>query len=168
MPIGPSSPRGAQRLRRPPKRVVFAEGEEEQVIRAAASFVHQGLGSALLVGREDRVRDTAKGAGIELGDGIEIINARLSKRNAVYAAYLYERLQRKGFLQRDCQRLVNQDRNHFAACMVALNDADAMVTGVTRNFSAALADVTHCIDPKPGHRVMGVSLVLTRGRHVLV
>ena len=156
------------RLRRSPKRVVFAEGEEEQVIRAAASFVHQGYGSALLVGREERVRDTAKAAGIELGDSIEIINARLSKRNAVYASYLYERLQRKGFLQRDCQRLVNQDRNHFAACMVALNDADAMVTGVTRNFSAALADVTHCIDPKPGHRVMGVSLVLARGRNVLV
>src|SRR5690242_16407675 len=157
-----------ERLRRQPKRVVFAEGEEEQVIRAAASFVHQGLGSALLVGREDRVRETARGAGIELGDGIEIINARLSKRNAVYAAYLYERLQRKGFLQRDCQRLVNQDRNHFAACMVALNDADAMVTGVTRNFSGVLADVEHCIDPKPGHRVMGVSLVIARGRTVLV
>jgi malate dehydrogenase (oxaloacetate-decarboxylating)(NADP+) len=156
------------RLRRSPKRVVFAEGEEEQVIRAAASFVHQGYGSALLVGREERVRETAKAAGIELGDSIEIINARLSKRNAAYASYLYERLQRKGFLQRDCQRLVNQDRNHFAACMVALNDADAMVTGVTRNFSAALADVTHCIDPKPGHRVMGVSLVIARGRTVLV
>jgi malate dehydrogenase (oxaloacetate-decarboxylating)(NADP+) len=157
-----------ERLRRSPKRVVFAEGEEEQVIRAAASFVHQGLGSAMLVGREDRVRDTAKTAGIELGDGIEIINARLSTRNAVYAAYLYERLQRKGFLQRDCQRLVNQDRNHFAACMVANNDADAMVTGVTRNFSGVLADVSHCIDPKPGHRVMGVSLVIARGRTVLV
>src|SRR5690348_13822462 len=156
------------RVRRSPKRVVFAEGEEEQVIRAAASFVNQGLGTALLVGREDRVQTAARGAGIELGDGIEIINARLSKRNAVYAAYLYERLQRKGFLQRDCQRLVNQDRNHFAACMVALNDADAMVTGVTRNFSGVLADVTHCIDPKPGHRVMGVSLVLARGRTVLV
>ena len=157
-----------ERLRRQPKRVVFAEGEEEQVIRAAASFVHQGYGTALLVGREERVRETAKIAGIELGHGIEIINARLSKRNAVYAAYLYERLQRKGFLQRDCQRLVNQDRNHFAACMVSLNDADAMVTGVTRTFSAALADVTHCIDPKPGHRVMGVSLVIARGRTVLV
>jgi malate dehydrogenase (oxaloacetate-decarboxylating)(NADP+) len=157
-----------ERLRRSPKRVVFAEGEEEQVIRAAVSFVHQGLGSALLVGREERVRDTAKTAGIELGEGIEVINARLSRRNAVYAAYLYERLQRMGFLQRDCQRLVNQDRNHFAACMVANNDADAMVTGVTRNFSGVLADVTHCIDPKPGHRVMGVSLVIARGRTVLV
>jgi malate dehydrogenase (oxaloacetate-decarboxylating)(NADP+) len=156
------------RLRRQPKRVVFAEGEEEQVIRAAASFVHQGLGTALLVGREDRVRQSADENGIELGEGIEIVNARLSTRNASYINYLYERLQRRGYLVRDCQRLVNQDRNHFAACMVALGDADAMVTGVTRNFSVALEDVRHVIDPKPGHRVIGVSVVVARGRTVLV
>jgi len=156
------------RLRRQPKRVVFAEGEEEQVIRAAASFVQQGLGTAQLVGREDRVRATADELGVELGGGIEIFNAALSKRNAIYAAYLYERLQRKGYLIRDCQRLVNTDRNHFASCMVALGDADAMVTGVTRNFSVALEDVRRVIDPKPGHRVMGVSLVLARGRAVVV
>jgi malate dehydrogenase (oxaloacetate-decarboxylating)(NADP+) len=157
-----------ERLRRQPKRVVFAEGEEDQVIRAAASFVHQGLGTAQLVGREERVRATAANMGIELGGGIEIINARLSRRNADYAVYLYERLQRQGYLFRDCQRMINQDRNHFAASMVALGDADAMVTGVTRNFSVALADVLHCIDAKPGHRVIGISLVLARGRPVLV
>src|SRR5207249_8826210 len=110
----------------------------------------------------------AKNAGLEIGEGIEIVNARLSHRNAAYAQYLYERLQRRGFLFRDCQRLINQDRNHFAASMVALGDADAMVTGVTRHFSVALADVRHCIDVKPGHRVMGVSLVLARGRTVVV
>jgi malate dehydrogenase (oxaloacetate-decarboxylating)(NADP+) len=157
-----------ERLRRSPKRVVFAEGEEEQVIRAAATFVQEGLGTALLVGREDRVRQTAEGLGIALGRGIEIVNAALSSRNAQYAAYLYERLQRQGFLFRDCQRLVNQDRNHFAACMVALDDADAMVTGVTRNYSVALEDVRRVIDPKPGHRVIGISLVLSRGQPVLV
>ena len=158
-----------ERLKRSPKRVVFAEGEEEQVIRAAASFVDEGLGTALLVGREDRVRQSAKNLGIELGGNIEIVNARLSQRNADYAMYLYERMQRKGFLFRDCQRLVNQDRNHFAASMVALGDADAMVTGVTRNFSVALEDIRRCIDPKPGHRVIGVSLVLApRGRTVIV
>src|SRR6202049_3353506 len=157
-----------ERLRRQPKRVVFAEGEEEQVIRAAAQFVQQGLGTAQLVGREERVRETAKHVGIELSEGIEIFNARLSRRNSAYAAFLYERLQRQGYLFRDCQRLINQDRNHFAAAMVALGDADAMVTGVTRNFSVALEDVRRCIDVKPGHRVMGVSLGLARGRTVLV
>ena len=167
-PIAGVLARVFERLRRRPRRVVFAEGEEEQVIRAAASFVHQGLGSALLCGRENRVRETAKALGVELGGGIEIVNAALSQRNAAYAAYLYERLQRQGFLQRDCQRLVNQDRNHFASCMVALGDADAMVTGVTRQFSVALEDVRRCIDPMPGHRVMGASLVIARGRAVLV
>src|SRR5437764_433206 len=157
-----------ERLRRSPKRVVFAEGEEEQVIRAAAAFVEQDLGTALLVGREERVRETASNAGIALEDGIAIVNARLSQRNPEYAAYLYERLQRRGYLIRDCQRMVNQDRNTFAACMVAMNDADAMVTGVTRNFSVALEEVRRVIDPKPGHRVIGVSLVLARGRTVLV
>jgi malate dehydrogenase (oxaloacetate-decarboxylating)(NADP+) len=157
-----------ERLKRAPKRVVFAEGEEEQVIRAAASFVEQGLGTALLVGREDRVRATAANAGIELEEGLSIVNARLSRRNAEYAAHLYERLQRHGYLIRDCQRMVNQDRNTFAACMVAMNDADSMVTGVTRNFSVALEEVRRVIDPKPGHRVIGVSLVLARGRTVLV
>jgi malate dehydrogenase (oxaloacetate-decarboxylating)(NADP+) len=156
------------RLRRSPKRVVFAEGEEEQVIRAAASFVHQGLGTALLVGREDPIRQSAEGLGIELGENIQIINAALSTRNSSYAAYLYERMQRKGYLIRDCQRMVNQDRNTFASCMVALDDADAMVTGVTRNYSVALEDVRRVIDPKPGHRVIGLSLVLSRGRTVLV
>jgi malate dehydrogenase (oxaloacetate-decarboxylating)(NADP+) len=167
-PIAGVLQRVFQNVRRQPRRVVFAEGEEEQVIRAAASFVQQGLGSALLVGREPRVRETAHAAGVELGQGIEVINAALSSRNAAYAAYLYERLQRQGYLQRDCQRLINTDRNHFASCMVALGDADAMVTGVTRNFSVALDDILRCIVPKPGHRVMGVSLVLARGRTVLV
>ncbi|MGA0596224.1 NADP-dependent malic enzyme [Enterovirga sp. CN4-39] len=158
-----------ERVRKYPKRVVFAEGEEEQVIRAALSFASQGLGTAILVGREERVRAAAEQAGVEIdGRLVEIHNARLSHRNAAYAQYLYERLQRKGYLLRDCQRLINQDRNHFAAAMVALGDADAMVTGVTRNFSVALEDVRRVIDDKPGHRVIGVSLCLTRGGTVLV
>ncbi|CAH1652140.1 NADP-dependent malic enzyme [Hyphomicrobiales bacterium] len=169
-PVAGTLNRVFERVRRSPKRVVFAEGEEEQVIRAAASFVNQGLGTAILVGREDRVRETASLAGIDLSgrNGIEIHNARLSHRNAVYAQFLYERLQREGYLFRDCQRLVNQDRNHFGAAMVAMGDADAMVTGVTRNYSIALEDVRRVIDVKPGHRVIGVSIALARGRTVLV
>jgi malate dehydrogenase (oxaloacetate-decarboxylating)(NADP+) len=92
----------------------------------------------------------------------------VSNRTAVYAAYLYERLQRKGYLQRDCQRFVNNDRIHFAACMVALGDADATVAGVTRSFSNVVGDVLHCIDAKPGHCVMGISLLLARGRTIVV
>jgi malate dehydrogenase (oxaloacetate-decarboxylating)(NADP+) len=156
------------KLRRDPKRVVFAEGEEEQVIRAAVSFVNQGLGTAILVGREDRVAETAAALGVELKDGIEVMNARLSTRNAYYTDYLYDRLQRQGYLQRDAQRLVNQDRNHFAACMLALGDADAMVSGTTRSYATVLDDVLRVIDAKPGRRVIGVSMALTRGRTVIV
>ncbi len=169
-PVAGALQRIFDRVRRFPKRVVFAEGEEEQVIRAAMSFVNQGLGTALLVGREDRIKASAEAAGVDLGEhrGIEIHNARLSSRNAIYAQFLYERLQRRGFLLRDCQRLINQDRNHFGAAMIANGDADAMVTGVTRNFSIALGEIRRVIDPRPGHRLMGASLVLSRGRVVLV
>ncbi len=156
------------KVRQAPKRVVFAEGEEIQVIRAAMSFVSQGLGTAVLIGREDEIRATAEAAGIDLKHGIEIENARASTKNAAYAEYLYARLQRKGHLLRDCQRLVNNDRNYWGAIMVAKGDADAMVTGVTRNYSVALDTVRQVVDTKPGHRVIGVSLVLARGRTVLV
>ncbi|WP_420960271.1 NADP-dependent malic enzyme [Brucella sp. IR073] len=157
------------RVRRQPKRIVFAEGEEEQVMRAAVSYANQRLGTAILLGREDRIRATAEAAGVDLAKaGIEIINARLSSRNTVYADYLYERLQRKGYLFRDCHRIINNDRNHFAACMVALGDADGMVTGVTRNYATGLEDVRRVIDAKPGHKVIGVSIALCRGRTVFV
>ncbi len=168
-PVAGALQRVYDTVRRKPKRVVFAEGEEEQVIRAALSFVNQGLGTAILVGREERVKAAAEAAGADLSDkAIEVHNAALSNRNAIYAQFLYEHLQRQGFLLRDCQRLINQDRNHFAAAMIANGDADALVTGVTRNFSVALAEVRRVVDAKPGHRVMGVSLVLARGRTVLV
>ena len=168
-PLASTLQRLYEKVRRHPRRMVFAEGEEEQVMRAAVAYVNQGLGKAFLLGREEPVRETARAAGIDLDrDGIELINARLSSRVEAYTDYLYARLQRKGYLHRDCLRLINNDRNHFAACMVALGDADAMVTGTTRNYSTALEDVRRCIDVKPGHRMIGVSLALCRGRTVLV
>ncbi len=168
-PIASTLQRIYQRVRRQPKRIVFAEAEEVQVMRAALSYANQQLGTAILLGREEEIKATAEKAGIDLNrPGIEIINARRSRRKDVYTDYLYARLQRRGYLQRDCQRLINTDRNHFAACMVALGDADGMVTGTTRNYSTVLEDVRRCIDTKPGHRVIGVSIALTRGRTVLV
>ena len=168
-PIASTLQRIYDRVRRQPKRIVFAEGEEEQVMRAAVSYVNQRLGTAILLGRDDVIKENARNAGIDLDKpGLEIINARLSRRNAIYADFLYERMQRQGYLFRDCQRLINNDRNHFAACMVALGDADGIVTGVTRNYSTALEDVRRVIDAKPGHCVIGVSIVLARGRTVIV
>jgi len=168
-PIASTLQRIYDRVRRQPKRIVFAEGEETQVMRAAVAYVNQRLGTAILLGRDDVIKENARAAGVDLNKpGLEIINARLSRKNAIYTDYLYERMQRQGFLFRDCQRLINNDRNHFAACMVALGDADGIVTGVTRNYSTALDDVRRVIDERPGHRVIGVSIVLARGRTVLV
>jgi malate dehydrogenase (oxaloacetate-decarboxylating)(NADP+) len=168
-PIASTLQRIYDRVRRQPKRIVFAEGEEEQVMRAAVAYVNQKLGTAILVGRDEVIKENARNAGVDLNkSGIEIINARLSRRNTVYADHLYERMQRKGFLFRDCQRLINNDRNHFAACMLALGDADGVVTGVTRNYSTVLDDIRRVIDAKPGHCVIGASIVLSRGRTVIV
>ena len=151
-----------ERVRANPKRVVFAEGEEEKVIRAAIAFHNAGYGTPVLIGREDRILATVGALGVPLPEGIEIRNARLSDSNRRYAEYLYAKRQRDGFLFRDCQRLVNQDRNVFAACMVALGDADAMVTGVTRSYSVALEGVRTAIDPAPGSLLFGLTLLIAR------
>jgi malate dehydrogenase (oxaloacetate-decarboxylating)(NADP+) len=155
-------------VRRKPKRMVFAEGEEDRMIRAANSYAAAGLGTAILIGREEVINTTLKSSGIELNENVEVLNARLSDRNVDYANYLYGRLQRDGMLYRDCQRLANQDRNVFAACMVALGDADAMVTGLTRNYSQALDNVRRAMDVRAGHRPIGVSMALVRGRTVFI
>jgi malate dehydrogenase (oxaloacetate-decarboxylating)(NADP+) len=156
-------------VRADPRRVVFAEGEEEKIVRAAVAFQRAGYGTPVLIGREDRVRATMDRLGLGDAAGIEIHNARLSHRNAAYAAFLHARLQRKGFLARDCQRMVNQDRNVFAACMVATGDADAMLTGVTRSASVCLEDIGHVIDPAPGQIAFGLTLMIgERGTTILM
>ncbi len=156
-------------VRQAPKQIVFAEGEEEQVMRAAVSYVHQKLGQVILVGREEQVRETAAVAGIDLErEGISIMNAKLSCRTDAYANYLYKKMQRQGWLLRDCHRRINNDRNYFAACMVALGDADAMVTGVTRNYETALVDIRRAIDEKPKERLIGISMAICRGRTVFI
>jgi len=156
------------RVQRDPKRVVFAEGEEEKSIRAAVAYLHADYGTPVLVGREERIRETMKTIGLPEEDGIEIHNARLSDDNARYTEFLYERLQRRGFLKRDCHRMVNQDRNTFAACMLANGDVDGMVTGLTRSWTATFEDVTRVVPPRPNCRMMGLSIMLARGRTVFI
>mgnify|MGYP000430441030 FL=1 len=154
-------------VRRDQKRIVFAEGEEPQVVRAAWTFKQQGLGVPVLIGREAQVARTMQQMGVPEG-ALEIINARLSDRNADYTDYLYERLQRRGYLKRDAQRLVNNDRNVFGACMLAHDDADGMVTGVTRNYDVCLTDVRLSLDPLPGADVIGMSMVINRGKTIFI
>ena len=156
-------------LKGPKKRIVFAEGEEPSVIRAAYAFEASGLGHALLVGREDLVRENMVIAGLDPSDTkLEIINARLSDRNPEFVDFLYARLARQGYLKRDVQRLINQDRNSFAASMVALGHADGMVTGVTRSYDQVLEEVLRVIDPSPDGRIMGMSILLAKAHTLFI
>jgi malate dehydrogenase (oxaloacetate-decarboxylating)(NADP+) len=153
----------------PKKRIVFAEGEEPTVIRAAYGFQSSGLGDAVLVGREDLVHSNMRLVGLDPDEvKLEVVNARLSHSNEAFVERLYGRLQREGLLRRDVQRLINQDRNAFAASMVALGQADGMVTGVTRAFDQVLHEVLQVIDPEPAGRVMGMSVLLAKGRTLFI
>ena len=122
----------------------------------------------MLIGRSARIKETIDSVGITGAENLEIHNAKLSDNNQKYMDFLYNRLQRSGYLQRDCQRMVNQDRNVFAACMVATGDADAMVTGLTRSFGVSLEEITRVIDAKPNERIMALTQVITRGRTLFI
>jgi malate dehydrogenase (oxaloacetate-decarboxylating)(NADP+) len=151
-----------------PKTIVFAEGEEPAVIRAAQSFQQRGLGKAILIGREKPIYDNMKLLGIEKPESFTVLNARLFDRNAEFTEYLYGRLQRKGFLRRDAQRLVNNDRNVFSALMLHHGLADGMVTGVTRSYDIALRDVKLVLKHIEGERTMGVSVVVNKNRTLFI
>ena len=154
-------------VRSAPKRVVFAEGEEDSVIRAAAAFQNSGLGKAILVGRVDVVKAGMKRAGLD-ENLLEIRVPHSAEEAAPYIDALYSRIQRRGALHRDAVRMVTNDRNIYAASMLKAGDADAMVTGVTRNYARALADVCTVLDPPPGKRPMGMQVIFAKGRVVLV
>jgi malate dehydrogenase (oxaloacetate-decarboxylating)(NADP+) len=145
-----------------PQRIVFAEGEEERTIRAAVVYRDNGYGTPILIGREEQVRETMKSLGIANTERLEIHNARLSTKNAPYTDMVYKRLQRDGYLRRDVQRMVNQGRNVFGACMVAAGDADGMVTGITRRFPECYSDVKRVINVDTGKAAMGYSIVVAR------
>jgi malate dehydrogenase (oxaloacetate-decarboxylating)(NADP+) len=155
---------------RAPRTVVFAEGEEERSIRAAIAYRNAGYGKAVLVARRRKVEQALAELAIrpEELDGITITNARESTHVGLYADFLYARLQRQGLLQRDCERMVNQDRNIFGACMVAHGHGDTMVTGLTRNYHTALAEVRRVIDTVPAAPVFGLTMIVVRGRTLFV
>jgi malate dehydrogenase (oxaloacetate-decarboxylating)(NADP+) len=155
-------------VRAKPKTIVFAEGEDPAVIRAAYQYEQLEMGHAILIGREEQVRRNMGLVGVPADAKVEVFNARLSDRNADYTDYLYKRLQRHGYLMRDCQRLVNQDRNVFGSCMVALGDADGLVTGTTRTTDQALGEVMLAIDALPRTRPIGMSILIAKGRTLFV
>jgi len=154
-------------VRAKPKRVVFAEGEEDSVIRAAAAFQNSGMGKAILVGRPEMVKAGFRRAGID-EQLLEIRVPHSAEEAAPYIEALYKRVQRRGALHRDAVRMVTNDRNIYAASMLKAGDADAMVTGVTRTYATALADVRQVLDPPPGQRPIGMQAIFAKGRVVLI
>jgi malate dehydrogenase (oxaloacetate-decarboxylating)(NADP+) len=149
------------------KRIVFAEGEEPAVIRAAWQFKTQELGEPILVGRDEQVTRNMALLGIPPGE-LQVMNARVSDQKDIYTEFLYGRLQRQGYLQRDAQRMINQDRNVFGATMVALGHADGMVTGVTRNYATSLSDILQAIDPRKDVRPIGLSIIIGKTGPIMI
>ena len=150
-----------------PKRVLFAEGEEENVLRAAIAFKDGGYGTPVLVGRED-VYDKLAALGVDDPKSYEVLNSRNSPLVGRAVDYIYAKHQRHGMLRRAVERMVNQDRNTFAAAMLALGEGDAMITGTTRPFSQSLNQVRWVIDEEDGPTPFGIHVVSARGRTVLI
>ncbi len=158
-----------ERVRANPKRVIFSEGEEEQVIRAAILWKKNGFGEAVIVGREKRILEQVKELGLE--SDIELLtiqNSAVSTEVDKYIDFLYKRLQRQGYLFRDCTRMVKNDRNIFASCMLACGDADAVVTGLTRGYTSSLESTMQVIDAKPNSIVFGLSFMIAGGRTIFI
>ena len=145
-----------------PQRVIFAEGERERVIRAAVAFANAGYGRPILVGDEREIAATADAIGMAgpAAAALEIVNARRLPDRDRYSDHLYQRLQRQGVLRRDCERMINQNRNVFAATMLALGDGDAMVTGLNRSFSVCYEDIRRVIDVREGSVPFGLSILI--------
>ena len=155
-------------VRQNPQRVIFAEGEEEKTIRAAIHWRDNGYGKPILVGRADRIRDTIFRLGIKNADDLEIANAMVTPHLHLYIDTLYKKLQRKGFLLRDVERMVKNDRNIFASCLLENGHGDAMITGLTRNYYRALENICRVISPKKGEFLFGMSLLVTSSRTVFI
>ena len=151
-----------------PKRVIFAEGEQEVVLRAAIQYRDFGYGVPVLVGRTDAVKAQLKALGVADIDSFEIHNAADSPHVEAMVPLLYERLQRRGFLERDVRRMVNNDRNTFGAALLKLGIGDAMVTGITRPFWQSFKDVRRVLDPKPGHMPFGIHVMVGKNRTVFM
>ena len=150
-----------------PKRVLFAEGEEPNVLRAAIAFKEAGYGTPVLVGRED-VYDRLKALGVDDAEDYEVLNSRNSPLVGRAVDFIYAKHQRHGLLRREIERLVNQDRNYFTAAMLALGEADAMITGTTRPFSQSLRQVRMVIDDEPDATPFGINIVVGRHHTVMI
>jgi len=156
-------------IKRKPKKVVFADGEDENMLKAAIAFKNSKLGIPILIGNKDKIKEQIKRIGYNDNFDIEIVNSKDTSKRQKYVQYVFKKLQREqGMLERDCDRLVRNDRVVWASCMVASGDADAMVTGNTRRYSSSLEKITKVVDPRSGEIMFGLNLVVNRGKTIFV
>jgi malate dehydrogenase (oxaloacetate-decarboxylating)(NADP+) len=154
--------------RKAPKRVVFAEAEEDIALRAAIQFRDFGYGTPVLVGRTQAVKDKLRELAVADPDSFEIQNSADSEHVPAMVQYLYDRLQRRGYTERDVRRMVNQDRNIFASLLVALGHGDAMISGLTRTFAQTMREVSLVLDPKPNALPFGIHLMIGKNYTVFL
>jgi len=151
------------------KKIVFADGEDENTLKAAIAFKNSKLGIPILVGKKEKIKERIKEIGYNDNFDIDIVNSQDSEKREKYVSFLFKKMQREqGLLERDCDRLVRNDRVIWASCMVACGDADGAVTGNTRRFGASLDKVTQVIDARPGEIMFGLNMVVSKGKTIFV
>ena len=156
------------KVKKSPKKVVFAEGEDENMLKAAIEFGKNKLGTPIVIGNEKRVKETLHKIGLDENYKIEIVNSTNKDKREKYTKYLYKKLQRTGQLERDVDRLIRNDRIAFGSSMVACKDADAMVTGNIRHYAASIEKLKHVCDARKGEPIFGMTMIVFKGRTVLV
>jgi malate dehydrogenase (oxaloacetate-decarboxylating)(NADP+) len=156
------------KLRKNPKRVIFAEGEDKNMLKAAIEFGKNKLGTPILIGAEKRIKEQLKSIGLEETFNIEIINSTNKEKREKYVKYLYKKLQRDGQLERDVDRLVRNDRIAWGSSMIACNDADAMVTGNIRHYAASIEKLKKVVAPRTGEAIFGMTMIISKGKTILV
>ncbi len=156
-------------IKKKPKKVVFADGEDENMLKAAIAFKNSKLGIPILIGKEELIKDQIKKIGYNENFDIEIVNSKDKLKREKYVKYLFKKLQREqGMLEWDCDRLIRNDRVIWSACMVANGDADAMITGNTRRYSSSLEKIIKVVDPRPGEIMFGLNLIVNRGKTIFI
>ena len=156
------------KIKKSQKRIVFAEGEDETSLKAAVAFKNYGLGEPVLIANKDKLKESLKKIGLDENYKIEVTNSSDTEKSEKYKNYLYKKLQRKGILEKDCDKMVKSDRVTWGSCMVACGDADGMVAGNTRNFSETLSKLQSSIGPRKNEILFGLCLYVSKGRTILV
>ena len=156
-------------IKKTQKKVVFADGEDENTLKAAIAFKNSGLGIPILVAKDKVVKERLKDIGYSENFNIEIINSTKKSLREKYSNYIFKKLHRsQGLLERECDRLIRNDRVIWGSCMVACGDADAMVTGNTRRYGQSLQKIIKVVDPRPGEIMFGLNMVVNKGRTVFI